>query len=86
MPSKPLNLSVIEVTSTTMKLSWMEPQKTNGAITSYVIYYDSSNQTFLHLLNLTTDSTIATTGPVIHYVLSNLSKLRFDSIMRSFLN
>lgn len=38
VPEKPQNLSVLEVTSTTIKISWKEPLRLNGAIHGYRVY------------------------------------------------
>uniref|UniRef100_U5EUF9 Putative receptor-type tyrosine-protein phosphatase mosPTP-1 n=1 Tax=Corethrella appendiculata TaxID=1370023 RepID=U5EUF9_9DIPT len=69
VPGKPLNLTVLEVTSTTIKISWREPQKKNDAIHGYRVYYVHQNQTLLHLPILKSDSSY---GPEYHYTLSNL--------------
>ncbi|XP_055699332.1 tyrosine-protein phosphatase 99A isoform X3 [Phlebotomus papatasi] len=68
VPSKPLNLTVLEVTSTTIKLSWRIPEHTNGAITGYQVYYEHSNQTFSGPI-LRVDSS---SSSYIQYVLPNL--------------
>lgn len=71
VPSKPLNLSVLEVTSTTIKISWREPEKSNGAIHGYRVYYVHlrQNQTLLHLPILKSDAAV---NSVFTYTLSNL--------------
>uniref|UniRef100_A0A336LNK0 protein-tyrosine-phosphatase n=1 Tax=Culicoides sonorensis TaxID=179676 RepID=A0A336LNK0_CULSO len=38
VPEKPRKLSVLDVTSTTIKISWIEPLKLNGAIHGYRVY------------------------------------------------
>ncbi|XP_021710392.1 tyrosine-protein phosphatase 99A isoform X2 [Aedes aegypti] len=69
VPSKPLNLSVLEVTSTTIKITWREPEKLNGAIHGYRVYYVHQNQTLLHLPILKADAAV---NSVYTYTLSNL--------------
>ncbi|XP_055614452.1 tyrosine-protein phosphatase 99A-like isoform X2 [Uranotaenia lowii] len=69
VPSKPLNLSVLEVTSTTIKITWREPEKQNGAIHGYRVYYVHQNQTLLHLPILKAKEGI---NSVYTYTLSNL--------------
>ncbi|XP_038105916.1 tyrosine-protein phosphatase 99A isoform X1 [Culex quinquefasciatus] len=69
VPSKPLNLSVLEVTSTTIKITWREPEKLNGAIHGYRVYYVHQNQTLLHLPILKAEAAV---NSVYTYTLSNL--------------
>ncbi|XP_065074555.1 tyrosine-protein phosphatase 99A isoform X1 [Ochlerotatus camptorhynchus] len=69
VPSKPLNLSVPEVTSTTIKITWREPEKLNGAIHGYRVYYVHQDQTLLHLPILKADAAV---NSVYTYTLSNL--------------
>lgn len=68
-PSKPVNLSVLEVTSTTIKITWREPEKLNGAIHGYRVYYVYQDQTLLHLPILKADAGV---NSVYTYTLSNL--------------
>ena len=70
-PSPPQNLTVLEVTSTTIKLTWREPEKANGAIHGYRVYYIHQNQTDLHMPILKLNEM---QNSVYHYTLSNLSK------------
>ncbi|XP_058457054.1 tyrosine-protein phosphatase 99A [Malaya genurostris] len=69
VPSKPLNLSVLEITSTTIKITWREPEKSNGAIHGYRVYYVHQNQTLLHLPILKSDAAV---NSVYTYTLANL--------------
>lgn len=69
MPTKPLNLTVLEVTSTTIKIQWHEPQNLNGALIGYRVLYVHQNQTHIQ----PTVASDAAAGPNITYVLSNLS-------------
>ncbi|XP_052891620.1 tyrosine-protein phosphatase 99A isoform X2 [Anopheles moucheti] len=72
-PSPPQNLTVLEVTSTTIKLTWREPEKANGAIHGYRVYYIHQNQTDLHMPILKLNEM---QNSVYHYTLSNLSEYR----------
>ncbi|XP_048512163.1 tyrosine-protein phosphatase 99A-like isoform X2 [Athalia rosae] len=45
VPSKPLNLTVHQVTSSSIELSWAEPENANGDIRGYRVYYMHSNYT-----------------------------------------
>ncbi|XP_076175853.1 putative receptor-type tyrosine-protein phosphatase mosPTP-1 isoform X2 [Ptiloglossa arizonensis] len=45
VPTKPLNLSSHGITSTTIELSWVEPDSANGVISGYRVYYMHSNFT-----------------------------------------
>lgn len=69
MPSKPLNLSVLEVTATTIKIAWKEPEKMNGAVIGYRVFYIHQNQTYFATIRSGT-----LTGHFITYVLNDLSK------------
>ncbi|XP_058812317.1 tyrosine-protein phosphatase 99A [Topomyia yanbarensis] len=69
VPSRPQNLSVLEITSTTIKITWREPEKSNGAIHGYRVYYVHQNQTLLHLPILKSEAAV---NSVYTYTLSNL--------------
>lgn len=71
VPSKPQNVRVLDVTSSTIKISWLEPQKANGVIHAYRVYYIFLNQTLLHMPMLKNDASV---GPPFHYTLMNLSE------------
>lgn len=73
MPLQPRNVSVLEVTSSSIKIAWTEPEKANGVIHGYRVYYTFLNQTLLHMPILKND---ANSGPQYFYTLMNLSKLR----------
>lgn len=68
MPSKPLNLTVLEVTSTTITIGWRDPENLNGAIVGYRVFYIHQNQTYFATLRSGTGA-----GELITYVLSDLS-------------
>lgn len=65
-PSKPLNLTVIRATSTTIELSWVKPEHENGDIKGYRIYFMHGNYTDVR----------TTPTPVLSYTLETLSKLK----------
>lgn len=69
VPSKPLNLSVLEVTSTTITIGWREPENLNGAIMGYRVFYINQNQTYFATIRSGT-----AVGELITYVLNDLSK------------
>nr|CAD7455446.1 unnamed protein product [Timema tahoe] len=64
VPSKPLNVTVIRVTSTCIDLSWYEPEHPNGQIKGYRLYYIYANYTDV--------KTVRSTTPYIEFVLSDL--------------
>ncbi|XP_046481648.1 tyrosine-protein phosphatase 99A isoform X1 [Neodiprion pinetum] len=45
VPTKPLNLTVHHVTSSSIELSWAKPENANGIVMGYRIYYMHSNYT-----------------------------------------
>lgn len=63
-PSKPLNLTVIKATSTTIELSWAKPEHENGDIKGYRIYFMHGNYTDVR----------TTSTPVLSHTLDTLSK------------
>ncbi|XP_055614290.1 neuronal cell adhesion molecule-like [Uranotaenia lowii] len=69
VPSRPRGLSILEVTSGTIKISWQEPERKNGVIHGYRVYYVYQNQTLLHLPILKSD---AIQNSVYYYTLSGL--------------
>lgn len=71
VPSKPQNVRVLDVTSTTVRISWTEPERPNGVIHAYRVYYMFLNQTLLHLPMLKNDASVSSP---FQYVLINLSE------------
>lgn len=45
VPSKPRNLTVLDYTSNSIRLRWMNPEKKNSAIEGYRVYYIHNNFT-----------------------------------------
>jgi receptor-type tyrosine-protein phosphatase gamma len=66
VPSKPLNVTVLHVTHSSIELSWNKPQRPNGQITGYRLYYMHANYTDV--------KTIRKTDPHIEFTLKDLSK------------
>jgi receptor-type tyrosine-protein phosphatase gamma len=71
VPSKPRDLKLVDFTATTLKISWREPERPNGVIHAYRVYYMFHNQTLLHLPMLKNDGSV---GSPFHYTLINLSE------------
>ena len=69
VPTKPLNLSSHGITSTTIELSWAEPDYANGIISGYRIYYMHSNYTNVQMYR-----TDEYDGPVIEFLLKELGE------------
>lgn len=60
---------MLDVTSSTIKIGWREPEKLNGAVMGYRVFYINQNET--HLATLRSGTSV---GDLITYVLSGLSK------------
>lgn len=71
VPSKPLNLTVLEVTSTTITIGWRDPENLNGAIVGYRVFYIHQNQTYFATVRSGTAA-----GEMIRYDLCDLSKFQ----------
>ncbi|XP_031831667.1 putative receptor-type tyrosine-protein phosphatase mosPTP-1 isoform X7 [Nomia melanderi] len=67
VPTKPLNLSSHDITSTTIELSWSEPESANGIISGYRIYYRHSNCTDVRMHKHDESD-----GSIIEFVLKEL--------------
>lgn len=81
MPSKPLNLTVLEVTSTTITIGWRDPENLNGAIVGYRVFYIHQNQTYFATVRSGTGA-----GEMIRYDLCDLSKYTIHSFIHSFVH
>jgi receptor-type tyrosine-protein phosphatase gamma len=66
VPSKPLNVTVLHVTHSSIELSWNKPERPNGQITGYRLYYMHANYTDV--------KTIRKIDPHIEFTLKDLSK------------
>lgn len=80
MPSKPLNLTVLEVTSTTITIGWRDPENLNGAIVGYRVFYIHQNQTYFATVRSGTGA-----GEMIRYDLCDLSKYTIHSFIHPFI-
>lgn len=73
VPSKPLNVSVIDIGSDQIRLKWSEPERTNGAILGYRVYYMYANYTDVQSLQiLPSGAGDSANKNYIHYNLTNL--------------
>ena len=61
-PTPPRSLMVVDVTDTTVTLSWMPPDPPNGIITQYQIQYRGTNSSSFSNNQVTTDLTYTVTG------------------------
>ena len=63
-PTAPKSLMIVSITNTTVSLSWMPPDTTNGIITQYQLQYRRSDSiTNIISLNITNDTlTYTVTG------------------------
>ena len=52
-PAAPKSLMIVSITKTTVSLSWMPPNTTNGIITQYQLQYKRSDSTNITSLNIT---------------------------------
>ncbi|XP_044256979.1 tyrosine-protein phosphatase 99A isoform X2 [Tribolium madens] len=68
VPSKPRDLTVLEVSSNTIMLRWTQPEKPNGAIEGYRVYYMYNNYTSVDMNR----DRIKPVSPYITYNLTNL--------------
>lgn len=44
-PSPPQNVSLVDITNTSITISWNAPEEKNGVITKYEVHYDGKVQT-----------------------------------------
>ena len=73
VPSKPLNLTVLDVTDKTITMSWHPPKNQNGAIAGYHVFHIHDNQTGVEIVKNTRNSA----ENIITFILPNLSKYYF---------
>ncbi|XP_071054817.1 putative receptor-type tyrosine-protein phosphatase mosPTP-1 isoform X3 [Onthophagus taurus] len=69
VPSKPLNVSVVDVTANSISLRWKEPDHTNGAIQGYRVYFMNGNLTDVQYFHFSGEKNVR----------YNLTKLKPDS-------
>ena len=62
-PTAPRSLMIVDVTDTTVTLSWMPPDPPNGIITSYRVQYKrSDHSSYSSIDTMNTDLTYTVTG------------------------
>ena len=66
VPSQPLDVSFRNVTSTSVDVSWSQPEEVNGVIMGYRLYYMHNNFTDV--------VTIHNSAPQMQHTLSSLSE------------
>lgn len=74
VPSHPRNVTVHEITPSSINISWLEPEKPNGPNIMYRIYYTFLNQTLLAMPKNDPMNGMKTETGVHHYTLRKLSK------------
>ena len=65
VPTPPRSLMIVDITDTTVTLSWMSPDPPNGIIINYRVQYrrsDSSSPDYTSIDTNTTDLTYTVTG------------------------
>ncbi|KAL5284293.1 PTPRZ1.2 family protein [Megaselia abdita] len=84
VPSKPLNVTVQNVTSTTIQLSWHEPKNQNGAIVGYHVFHiHDNNQTGVEIVKRFRSSD--GNGPYTTFILPGLKPFTdYKIIIKAF--
>ena len=62
VPTAPMSLMIVDVTDTTVTLSWRTPDPSNGIITQYQVQYRIANSRDSFGNTTTTDLTYTVTG------------------------
>ena len=57
VPTAPRSLMIVDVTDTTVTLSWMSPDPPNGIITNYRVQYRSDRSSYIQIDTNTNDLT-----------------------------
>lgn len=70
VPSKPQNLTVLDVSSTSITMSWHPPKNQNGAIAGYHVFHIHDNQTGVEIVKNSRNAA----ETLIHFELQSLSK------------
>jgi hypothetical protein len=70
------------VTSSTIKISWLEPEKPNGPNLIYRIYYTSLNQTHLAMPKNDPENGMRSEAGIHYYTLKKLRK--FANLIKKF--
>lgn len=71
VPGKPRNLTILDFTSESFYLQWANPEKKNGVIEGYRVYYMNNNFTEVQ------PDKIPFNEPLVRYNLTKLSKYLF---------
>ncbi|CAD6992564.1 unnamed protein product [Ceratitis capitata] len=77
LPSKPLNLTVLNVTSTSITMSWYPPKNQNGAIAGYHVFHIHENQTGVEIMKNSRNSQ----DSIIIFELPNLTEAEYNSAL-----
>lgn len=75
VPSHPRNITVHDVSSSSIKISWLEPERPNGPNLIYRIYYTSLNQTHLAMPKNDPENGMRSDAGVHYYTLKKLRKI-----------
>lgn len=76
VPSQPRNVTVHEVTPSSIRISWLEPEKPNGPNLIYRIYYTFLNQTLLAMPKNDPENVAKSESGIHYYTLKRLSEYR----------
>lgn len=81
VPSKPLNLTVVKITDTSVELSWLEPEIAVKDICGYYIYY-------IYMVNNSNSSIkLSHISPVMNYTVTNLEPFaKYKMWVKAFTN
>lgn len=77
VPSQPRNVTVHDVSPSSIKISWLEPEKPNGPNLIYRIYYTFLNQTLLAMPKNDPDNGMRSESGIHYYTLKRLSRFHF---------
>jgi len=73
VPSKPQNLTILDVSANSITMSWHPPKNQNGAIAGYHVFHIHDNQTGVEIVKNSRNSA----ETLIHFELQNLRKFFF---------
>ena len=66
-PTAPVNITLTEVTSTSVHLGWSSPQNTNGTTTHYTIRCTQSDRDVWFSTSVTTSENVTSLQPFTNY-------------------
>ena len=66
VPSSPLNLSYMNITSTSIKVSWLQPSSFNGPNEGYVVMYTRLETNMTNITDRISDTSVNITGLEIY--------------------